>query len=69
MVSDSPVTFRLVSGTGPVHISGTHLVETAFNDADDEDGLGLDDDEEDEEDEEEEAVIPEPVSVGLPFLY
>uniref|UniRef100_A0A8C1W690 Nucleophosmin 1a n=1 Tax=Cyprinus carpio TaxID=7962 RepID=A0A8C1W690_CYPCA len=46
-----PVVFRLRSGSGPVHISGQHLVS---EDDDEEDGE--DDDEEEEESEEETPV-------------
>jgi len=58
---DNPCTFRLTRGAGPVYISGTHAVETAFNDGDDDDALmGLEEEEDDDEDEED--AQPEPVS-------
>ncbi|XP_068183556.1 nucleoplasmin-3 [Antennarius striatus] len=57
----APVTLRLKAGTGPVTVSGLHLIasrveESDLSDEDDED----DDDEEDEEDEEEEITPIKP---------
>ncbi|XP_077402186.1 nucleophosmin 1a [Vanacampus margaritifer] len=53
-----PAIFRLKSGSGPIHISGQHLVmmesDQSFEDDDDDDDD--DDDEEEEEEEEEEDV-------------
>ena len=60
-MTDHPVTFRLVSGSGPVYICGTHAIEHAVHEDEDEDGLmGLD-----EEIEEEEEPLPEPVGLDL----
>jgi len=55
---DPPVTFRLIKGKGPVHLSGNHVIgNEQYNDEDDEDEDDIEDfddqglDEEDEEDE------------------
>ena len=51
-MSDQLVTFRLTSGSGPVHISGTHATESSMqaDDDDDEDDL-LEEEEEHDDDE------------------
>uniref|UniRef100_T1IQI8 Nucleoplasmin core domain-containing protein n=1 Tax=Strigamia maritima TaxID=126957 RepID=T1IQI8_STRMM len=52
---------RLISGSGPVHISGQHIIEyTNDEDEGDDTKLGVVEDDE-EEDEEEEEVEPEPI--------
>ncbi|XP_014238912.1 nucleoplasmin-like protein isoform X2 [Trichogramma pretiosum] len=59
-IPDSPVTFELISGSGPVHIVGHNLLdvdeeEVEVNDYDDED-----DEKDDKEEDEDEEEIEEP---------
>ena len=56
MLSDQKVTFRLTSGRGPVHLSGTHATESTVDDDEDANEDDLLDGEEEDEDEEEEQV-------------
>lgn len=55
----APVTIRLKSGTGPVTVSGLHLIASQAEESDlsDED-FDDDDDDDDEEDDEEEEITP-----------
>lgn len=57
-MEDQVATFRLASGSGPVHLSGTHQTETnVIADDDDFGEEGEDDDEDDLDDVEDSPVI------------
>jgi len=63
-----PVTFRLVAGTGPVHLIGMQMTETStdieLNDSEMNEDMDEDDEEEDEDEEEEPEPEPEPPKKG-----
>ncbi|XP_034041171.1 nucleoplasmin-3 [Thalassophryne amazonica] len=50
----APITIRLKSGTGPVTISGLHLIASQVEESD----LSDEEEEEDDDDEEEEEIVP-----------
>lgn len=55
VLEDQIATFRLVKGSGPVHISGSHQTETTIVGEDDIDETMGEDEIEDEDDEEDEV--------------
>ncbi|XP_014893127.1 nucleophosmin 1a [Poecilia latipinna] len=57
-----PTVFRLKTGSGPVHLSGQHLIMMETDQSFDED-----DDEEEEEEEEEEEAVPASKKRSIPF--
>ena len=74
-MEDQFATFRLVEGSGPVHLSGSHQTETTIVGEDDMDDT-MGEDEIDDEDEDEEDVEDVPVSNASsqnghvsPFLF
>ena len=66
LIEDQDVTFRLVKGSGPIHLSGSHQTETTHVGEDEMDDSMAE--EEEEEDIEEEELQQPPVSLNLVFL-
>lgn len=57
LVEDQVATFRLASGSGPVHLSGTHQTETNVIADDDDFGEEGEDDDEDDLDDVEDSPV------------
>lgn len=67
LIEDTPAVFRLTQGSGPIHLSGTHQVETTIIEDDMDDSLA--EEEGEEEDEVEEEVEDLPVSSSWKYWY
>lgn len=58
LIEDTPAIFRLTQGSGPIHLSGTHQVETTIIEDDMDDSLAEEEGEEEDEVEEEVEELP-----------
>lgn len=58
LIEDTPAVFRLTQGSGPIHLSGTHQVETTIIEDDMDDSLAEEEGEEEDEVEEEVEELP-----------